>query len=140
MTELIARFEDCTFPAAEFHHTEHVQVAWEYLREEPSPIDALRRFTTNLRRFAEHNGAAGVYHETITWAYLILIHERVLLAPEADWDAFRAANPDLFAWKPSILDRYYTSETLGSELARRAFVMPDKRKRRAKARRSTLFE
>jgi hypothetical protein len=29
------------------------------------------------------------------------------------------------AWKPSILDRYYSAETLRSELARKTFVMPD---------------
>jgi len=133
MSELMSRFEDCTFPVSEFHHTQHVQVAWEYLREEASPIDALRRFTTNLRRFAEHNGAARVYHETITWAYLLLIHERMLLDPEADWEAFHEANPDLFTWKPSILDRYYTKETLDSDLARRVFVMPDKAKAAAEA-------
>lgn len=29
-----------------------------------------------------------------------------------DWSAFGAANPDLLAWKPSILERYYTAPTL----------------------------
>jgi hypothetical protein len=133
MSELLARFEDCTFPASEFHHAQHVQVAWEYLREEASPIDALRRFTANLRRFADHHGASAVYHETITWAYLILIHERMLVDPSADWAAFREANPDLFTWKPSILERYYTNETLYSDRARRVFVMPDKTKAAAEA-------
>ena len=34
-------------------------------------------------------------------------------------------NEDLLRWNPSILERYYERETLGSELARRVFVMPD---------------
>jgi hypothetical protein len=29
-------------------------------------------------------------------------------------------------WNPSVLDRYYEKETLGSELARRVFVLPDR--------------
>ena len=133
MIELVRRFEDCSLPSAEFHHAEHVRVAYEYLREEQSVIDALRRFATNLRRFAEHHGAATIYHETITWAYVVLIHERMLRDSAADWDAFADANADLLTWKPSILERYYTNETLFSELARRTFVLPDKTKAAAEA-------
>lgn len=125
-SELVARFEDCTLPPADFHHEHHVRVAWEYLREEPTPVDALHRFATNLRRFAEHNGASMLYHETITWAYLALIHERMIRSATHDWMGFAEENGDLLTWKPSILDRYYTSETLFSDLARRTFVLPDR--------------
>jgi hypothetical protein len=87
-------------------------------------LDALTRFTTSLKRFAAHNGSPGLYHETITWAYLLLIHERMERAPADDFESFHAANPDLFSWKPSILNRYYDQETLDSPLARRTFLMP----------------
>lgn len=40
--------------------------------------------------------------------------------------AFAERYPELLAWKPSILDRYYTTETLTSDRARRTFVMPDR--------------
>lgn len=43
---------------------------------------------------------------------------------EETFEAFAARNPDLLAWKPSILDRYYDPEILRSERARRVFVMP----------------
>jgi hypothetical protein len=121
--ELVAAFEDCSLPAADFHHAVHLQVAWAMLREGGSPLAAVERFCRAIRRFATHNGVPGLYHETITWAYLFLTHER--MQPDEDFAAFRAANEDLFAWKPSILARYYTPETLGSEKARRIFVMPD---------------
>ena len=42
------------------------------------------------------------------------------------WEEFAASNPDLMTWRPSVLERYYTPETLGSDLARRAFVLPDR--------------
>ena len=129
MNDLVTRFEDCTLPAAEFHHAHHVRVAWEYLREEAQLADALQRFATNLRRFAAHHGATSLYHETITWAYVALIHERMLQRSDADWESFAEANPDLLTWKPSILDRYYTHETLFSDLARHTFVLPDRASR-----------
>jgi hypothetical protein len=120
--ELVAAFEDCSLPAADFHHAVHIRVAWAMLREAPSPLAAVERFCRAIQRFAASNGAAGLYHETITWAYLFLIHER--MQPDEDFDAFQNANEDLFAWKPSILARYYSPEVLASERARRRFVMP----------------
>lgn len=122
--EFVDAFESCTFPADAFHHREHVRLAWIYLGQRPL-VEALARFTASLKRFAAHNGAAGVYHETITFAFLFLIHERMQRSDAATFDEFTAENAELFAWKPSILDRYYRAETLRSELARRTFLMPD---------------
>jgi hypothetical protein len=59
-------------------------------------------------------------------AYFLLIHERMAEASEATFDAFAARCTELLGWKPSILDRYYEAATLGSDLARRVFVMPDR--------------
>lgn len=124
-TEFVSRFEDGTLPVASFHHRDHVRLAWLYLKREP-PVAALTRFAAGLKRFAALNGAPGLYHETITWAFLFLIRERMERTPDAGWDDFAAANPDLFRWKPSILDDYYRKETLASDLARKVFVMPDR--------------
>ncbi len=119
-------FEDGTLPASAFHHRDHVRAAWLYLKTEP-PLAALDRFAEGLKRFAAAHGQARLYHETITWAYLLLIRERMEQeGAGATWEEFAARNPDLLVWKPSILDRYYRPETLGSELARRVFVMPDR--------------
>lgn len=123
--EFIRRFEDCTLPAAEFHHRDHVRLAWLYLREHP-PLQALTRFSEGLKRYAATNGHDGLYHETITWAYLLLIRERAARGGAGEtFEEFAAANPDLLTWRPSILASYYREETLASDLARRVFVMPD---------------
>lgn len=119
--ELVERFE--RGDVEQFHHPDHVRVAFAYLRTMPV-LDALARFTTALRRFAAAQGKPGLYHETITWAFLLIIHERMQRAPELEWDAFRDANGDLLRWKPSVLDAYYPAEVLQSELARRVFVLP----------------
>lgn len=107
-----------------FHHRDHVRLAWAYLEQEP-PARALDRFATALKAFATSRGKPELYHETITWAFLLLIQERRAQGSPVDFEAFAVANPDLLAWKPSILDRYYRQETLGSELSRRVFLMPD---------------
>jgi hypothetical protein len=122
-TEFVDAFERCAVPNESFHHSDHVRLAWIYLREH-SPLEALARFTSSLKRFAAANGHPELYHETITWAYLLLIHERMQRRPSGDFETFAAENADLLAWKPSILDRYYDRATLDSDLARRTFLMP----------------
>jgi hypothetical protein len=124
--EFLRRFEDCTLANTAFHHRDHVRLGWLYLRRYPA-LEALARFTEGLKRFAAANGKPGLYHETITWAYLLLIHERMARDETDSWEDFAQRNPDLLVWKPSVLDRYYEKETLGSELARRVFVLPDRR-------------
>jgi tetratricopeptide (TPR) repeat protein len=108
------------------NHAAHVKLGWEYLQRYPLP-EAIARFREALQCFAAANGATDKYHETITWAYLLLIHERMQRTGDgaADFDAFAAANPDLFDWNDSVLSRYYRADTLASDLARRVFVFPD---------------
>jgi len=120
--DLVERFEACTLPPEEFPHEAHVYVAWSYLRELPLAM-AADRFIRNLKRYAASLGKTTLYHETITWAYMLLVNERM---DEGDWDEFRAANQDLLTFRPSILDRYYTAETLSSARARTTFLLPDR--------------
>ena len=122
-TEFIRSFEDGTLPGSAFHHRDHVRLAWLYLERYPA-LEALTRFAEGLKRFAAAQGHAGLYHETITWAYLFLIHERKAAAGTETWEEFAARNPDLLGWNPSVLDRYYDRETLFSDRARQVFLMP----------------
>jgi len=124
--ELLACFEAGVEPPGGFHHREHVRVAWWYLCRHHWTA-ALERFAAALRRYADAQGATGLYHETITTAWVLLINERLdECGRDLSWDNFAARYPELLAWKPSILDRYYTAETLKSDRARRTFVMPDR--------------
>jgi hypothetical protein len=123
--EFVRRFEDCTLSSDCFPHREHVRLGWLYLRRYPL-LEALAKFSEGLKIFATAHGAAGRYHETITWAYLFLIYERMAADEAAEkWDDFAAANPDLLAWPNDILKALYRAETLQSERARRFFVLPD---------------
>jgi hypothetical protein len=125
--ELVEAFEAGVAPPDGFHHAQHVRVAWYYLQHRPL-LDALGRFQTRLRAFAEAQGKPDLYHETITTAYVFLINQRVQEngGDARPWEVFAADNVDLLSWKPSILQRYYRDETLWSDRARRTFVMPDR--------------
>ena len=125
--DLVLTFEAGREPAGGFHHREHVRVAWYYLRRHALP-EALVRFSTALRNFAAAQGKPGLYHETITTAYLLLINERLDGDAVLPWTAFADGNPDLLTWKPSGLHRYYQAETLTSDRARRTFLLPDRLK------------
>jgi hypothetical protein len=127
--ELIERFEHGLIAADSFHHADHVRLAFEYLNRYPV-LEALRKFSDALLRFATALGKADRYHETITWAYLFLIRERMQrVAQRQTWEEFAADNADLLAWAKGsfgILERYYRTDTLSSAAARSRFVLPDK--------------
>jgi hypothetical protein len=124
---LIARFEDCSLPLECFHHSVHVQIVFSYLSRFPV-LEVLARFPAALARYAEAHGKSGLYNETITWAYIFLIRERMIRANRAvqAWAEFQAENQDLLSWKDNILKKYYRDETLFSQLAKQAFLFPDK--------------
>ncbi|HNN94212.1 MAG TPA: hypothetical protein PKI03_18170 [Pseudomonadota bacterium] len=119
----LAAFLQRRLPA--FHHRDHVRLAWIYLRQDASLI-GLDAFVRALQAFAADAGQPGIYHETMTWAYLLLLRERMARCPGTDFATFAGENPDLLTWKPSVLDRYYRAETLASDLARKVFLLPDR--------------
>jgi hypothetical protein len=123
---LIRQFEDCSLPLDRFRHSVHIQIAFLYLCKY-SVLDVLGRFPAALARYAEAHGKTGLYHETITWAYILLIHERIRRAGHGQsWEEFATGNADLMTWSGTILMQYYRDETLHSELARKIFLFPDK--------------
>ena len=123
--ELIEQFERGATAADSFHHADHVRLAFEYLRRYTA-LEALAMFSAALKRFAAAQGKAQRYHETITWAYLLLIRERMVRAACAQtWEEFAERNADLLVWKGGVLTTLYRQETLDSDLARQTFVFPD---------------
>jgi hypothetical protein len=124
--ELIARFENCDLPKESFHHADHVKIAFLYLGRY-SALEAIQRFSASLARFAAGHGKPDLYNETITWALLLLIRERMVRAGgRQTWEQFAAANGDLLSWKDNILRKYYQDATLRSDLARNTFIFPDR--------------
>ena len=121
----VAAFEDLSLPASAFRHADHVRLARLYLLRQPLPA-AMTLFADGLKRFAANLGKPEKYHETIPYAFIILVNERLeRTGRDTSWAGFRAANADLFDYPSPIIDRLYRPETLGSDFARRVFVLPD---------------
>ncbi len=119
----IEHFEKGTIDPDRFDHEAHVYVGWSYLQRYDLK-DSINRFSQALRRLTEKLGIESKYHETITWFFMILIAERQ--PQSADWQSFKQRNRDLFSTRPSIISRYYSTERLGSSVARSQFVLPDR--------------
>lgn len=126
--ELVEKFENCTLSGADFNHRNHVRLAWTYLQRFKH-LEALARFSENLKKFAASLDKANLYHETITYAFFFLIRERISQnenSPLETWEDFAATNPDILIWQNGILTEYYRTETLASDFARKVFILPDK--------------
>jgi hypothetical protein len=124
--EFIAAFENCTLPLESFRHADHVKMAFLYLRRYPL-LEAIRRFSASIVKFATAHGKTNLYNETITWAYLFLMEERrARRGRQETWAEFAARNPDLLDRHDHVLKKYYRDETLKSDLAKSTFLFPDK--------------
>ncbi len=111
-----------------FRHADHVRMAFELLRRAPF-LEAAIQFCAALKAMTARAGKSGLYHETITLAFLALIAERAAAGPYRDFAAFAEANPDLFDKR--VLERWYSAERLGSALARQTFILPEPARRLA---------
>ncbi len=119
----LRRLADCSLPPEEFNHRSHVRAAYLVLSGSRGFGAALERMRDLITTYAASVGKAGLYHETITVAFMALINQRLAEFGEGQsWDVFAAANPDLF--EKEILTRRYDKTTLQSDLARQVFLLP----------------
>ena len=123
---LRASFEENRIPSGGFSHRDHVRLAWTYLKELEF-VDAAARVTRGLEAFTQAVGHPEKYHVTITWAFLVLVQERMAALPEDHrWCTFEEEHSDLLLRGRELLLRYYDPVTLASPRARRTFVLPDR--------------
>jgi len=123
-SELVRAFESCDPALHSLSHADHLRVAWAYLQREPFGI-AGERFCAGLRRFALSRAVPGLYHATITWAYLALLDEsRHVLGAGASFQDVMTRQPGLFDHRDGTLRKLYGAEQLDSALARAVFLLP----------------
>jgi len=123
--QLISLFENGGLDPARFDHEMHLRLAWAYLRREPLP-EVMIRMRDGLRAFTAKLGVPQKYHETITFAFILLLHERRAVAgPDAPFDACIKGEPALSPGWQQSLGAWYERETLDSAEARRHFRLPD---------------
>ncbi|HLY56985.1 MAG TPA: hypothetical protein VKS60_15580 [Stellaceae bacterium] len=106
-----------------FRHLDHLRMGFELLRR-ASFTQAAAAFSASLKIIAARNGTPGAYHETMTVAFLALIAEHAACGAYTDFEEFIAANPALADKR--ILQRWYGAERLGSALARKTFILPER--------------
>ena len=119
--EFMSALESCTLPESEFGHSGHVRAAYVCLREGGFTA-ALERMRRAIRNYSAHLGKPDRYHETITVAYVALIHQ--MLHERGDgggWLEFTRRAPELF--QPDLLLKFYPKSLLESDLARKLFVL-----------------
>ena len=125
-TVLLDAFVRCDLER--FGHREHVRVAFAILQREGDLARAVVTFRDLLKRFARSLGAEGKYHETLTWAYMIVIAERMHGRGYVSSNELLEENPDLLDHKNGAIARYYDIAAItASPLARAVFVLPERR-------------
>ena len=130
--EFLNAFETCTLK--EFHHRDHIKVAYLYLRRFPLD-EAVAKVRTGLQALAAAWGAPvgeleKGYHETMTQAWVRLVQLKMndgglAASPDADAtaDSFCKQHPDLM--QKTRLDQFYSRERLMTWEAKRDIVEPD---------------
>ena len=122
--EFVEGFETGNLLPADFDHRAHLRAAFCLVRRRPF-LESCIAMRDGLRDIARRAGRPGLYHETITVAFMSVVAQRAASDPGLAWDGFIAAHPDLM--ERALLARWYGRETLESAQARAQFVMPDAR-------------
>jgi hypothetical protein len=121
--DFLRAFEDLSFPVGQFHHREHIRVAWLYLKSSDA-TRAAERMAAGIRRFAIHHGATQKYHHTQTLAWMRLVAAALVETPEGhDFTRFLAEHPEL--GDKDLLKNYYSAELLQTNAAREGWIEPD---------------
>lgn len=125
--EFIRLFESAAWPREEWHHRQHIKVAYLYLRQYPLK-DASIRIRERIKAFntvkqVEESLTSG-YHETMTQAWLRLVYFTLCKYGAAETaDSFYEQHPQL--WGKKVLRFYYTKERFLSAEAKANFLEPD---------------
>lgn len=123
----LAAFEAQRIPLHQWHHREHVRLAYLYLQRMPFE-QAEARVRAGLKAYiAAHNvpdHQTSGFHATLTVAWLRLV--AVVLAeygPATDSEAFCEEHPELLEKK--ALRLFYSRDRISSPQAKATFVEPD---------------
>jgi len=123
--EFVAAVEGAQYPHAEFHHPDHIRLAWIYVRQD-GVLPAEERIARTIRAFATSHGHESKYHETVTRAWLRLVAAAHRLTPEVTaFDVFLAKHGWLL--DRGALSAFYSGSRLGSEEAKDGWADPDRR-------------
>lgn len=125
--EFLRRFESADWPLADWHHRQHIKIAYLYLRRYP-----FAQAQAHIRKIIKAYNAAknltdsllGGYHDTMTQAWMHLVYFALCEGgPAESADAFYELHPEL--WGKKIL-RFFYSEIFITPEAKANFIPPDR--------------
>ena len=122
--EFVGRLTSFTLPIDQFHHYDHVRLAWIYLRREEIDAATERMVRTLQSLGLHHRGHLNNYHDTVTRAFMRLVSAHIRMTPAIDtFEKFASAHPMLFG--KDALHAFYSRELLDSQPARTGWIDPD---------------
>jgi hypothetical protein len=121
--QFIAAMEQLRVAHANFHHRDHIRLAWAYLRKD-NPSVAGESLANCIRHYAIHHGVPQKYHHTITLVWVRIVSAAMRLTPAIEsFEPFAAAHPFLFDVR--LPWSFYSGALLNGEAARAGWVEPD---------------
>jgi hypothetical protein len=123
----LIEFEACRWPLEQWHHQQHIKLAYLYLRRYGLE-EGVKRIREGIKAHnaarAISEGPASGYHETMTQAWIRLVYVTLCeYGPAETADAFYEQNPQL--WQKKTLRLFYSREVFMSVKAKAEFVAPD---------------
>lgn len=125
--EFLKQFESSTWPLEEWHHKQHIKVAYLYLCRYPFDA-AMDRIREKIKAYNKAQKIPDApdrgYHETMTQAWMRLVYLTLCeYGPAETADAFYERSPQLSQLK--TLRLFYSREVFMSPRAKVEFVEPD---------------
>jgi hypothetical protein len=123
--EFVEAFEACTISGSEFHHGDHVRVAWLYVRESGEK-EAEQKLLSGIRKLATHVGSPQKFHHTMTVAWLrMVVASRGCADARVSFSEWAEANG--YLGDKDLLLEHYSKERLDGAEAKAGWVEPDLR-------------
>ncbi len=122
--ELVAGFDDCSWPFERWTHRAHLAVATAYLGRYPL-TEATDRARAGIQLYNRTRGDGVGYHETLTVLFMRLVARELRVAQPTGLAAF--VNDLAERFRVEALLGYYSRERLFSAEARAEFIEPDLR-------------
>jgi hypothetical protein len=121
--EFLHAFFGLTIANSEFHHRDHLRLAWLAVRRH-GVVVAEDVVAAGIRKFAAHHSHGPAYHDTMTRFWVRLVGHAVSDRPEiVDFDEFLATYPLLL--DKNIPLRHWSREAMFGAAARAAWRDPD---------------
>jgi hypothetical protein len=120
--EFLRAFEDLTFPGDDFHHLEHLHLAWLYLQQAETE-QATTRMEESILRFAIFHQSAEKFHKTMTSFWVCLVAAALRDSPGLSFEHLVENHPELLDQR--LPYQYYSEQVLASPEARQRRLDPD---------------